>query len=151
MSNWFTGSGEVYTFDQIIEIIQEHAKSNGMVYVGTDSFKHKNQCIFSTAICLHDADGQAGGRYFIQRSKLKSSEFKQLITRITSEVQRSVEIGLELLHSCPKVKIELHLDVSSSEKDTKTSKFADMMIGYAKGSGFELALVYVANFNCETA
>ena len=30
-----------------------------------------------------------------------------------------------------------HLDVSSSEKDTKTSKFSDMLIGYAKGSGFE--------------
>ncbi len=54
-----------------------------------------------------------------------------------AEVQNSIDVGMELLHFCPQIKIELHLDVSSSQKNTKTSKFSDMLIGYAKGSGFD--------------
>ena len=38
---------------------------------------------------------------------------------------------------CPTIKVELHLDVSKSDRGEKTSKFSDMLIGYAKGSGFE--------------
>ena len=34
------------------------------------------------------------------------------------------------------IKKELHLDISPSDKKERTSRFADMMIGYAKGVGF---------------
>ncbi len=57
--------------------------------------------------------------------------------RITSEVQKSIDVGLKILSYCPQVKIELHLDISESDKNTKTSKFADMLVGYAKGIGFD--------------
>jgi len=53
------------------------------------------------------------------------------------EVQNSIDMGMKLLEFCPTIKIELHLDVSDSNKESRTSKFADMLIGYAKGSGFD--------------
>ena len=44
---------------------------------------------------------------------------------------------MKILELYPEAKIELHLDVSNTNKESKTSKFADMLIGYAKGSGFD--------------
>tara|TARA_R100000008_G_C3486667_1_gene116578 strand:- start:151 stop:621 length:471 start_codon:yes stop_codon:yes gene_type:complete len=137
MSEWFSGSGEVISFEDIVEIVKEHSESNGVVYVGSDSFLHKKQCVFSTAICLREAQGQSGGRYFIKRNKFKSNKFNILMTRITKEVQNSIDVGIKLLSCCPKVNIELHLDISDSDKNTKTSKFSDMLIGYARGNGFD--------------
>ena len=137
MSNWFTGSGKTIEFEEIVNIIESHSEQGGHVYVGSDSFLNKKDCTFSTAICLHAADGQSGGRYFIKRNKFDPKLYENLIQRITAEVKNSIDIGLKLIDLCPEIKIELHLDVSSSEKNTKTSKFSDMLVGYANGSGFE--------------
>ena len=38
---------------------------------------------------------------------------------------------------CPNIKIEIHLDVSASDKKAGTSHISDMLVGYAKGAGFE--------------
>lgn len=56
--------------------------------------------------------------------------------RILAEVQKSVELGLKLLELIPVLDIEIHLDVSASDKNNGTSKFADMLTGYATGAGF---------------
>ena len=134
---WYTGSGNTLTFEDIIEKLKNHSQKGGTVFVGTDSSVHRKKCTFSTAICLHGAEGQKGGRYFIKKSRVKAKEFPTLIQRITSEVQNSIDIGMKIMYHCPRVKIELHLDVSDSKKNEGTSKFSDMLIGYAKGSGFE--------------
>ena len=60
-----------------------------------------------------------------------------MFQRITEEVQKSVNTGLKLLTFCPKIDIELHLDVSPEHKGEGTSKFSKMLVGYAKGSGFD--------------
>jgi predicted RNase H-related nuclease YkuK (DUF458 family) len=136
MSEWFSGSGERVPFEDILTFVEQHSSRNGIVYVGCDSFLQKRVCIFSTAICLCNADGQAGGRYFIKKTKFRSDYFVSLLQRITAEVQDSISVGTRLLAHDPQTKIELHLDVSGPEKDNKTSRFADMMVGYVKGSGF---------------
>ena len=59
------------------------------------------------------------------------------MVRIMTEVQDSINIGMRLMYYCPEIDIELHLDVSGSEKNTKTSKFSDMLIGMARGNGFD--------------
>ena len=137
MNKWSTGSGEEISFEEILDIIGDHAAHNGEISVGTDSFLKKKECIFSTAICLYGADNQTGGRYFVKRNKIKKSTYKTLVQRITEEVQRSIEIGFKILEVHPVIDIELHLDVSESGKDKKTSKFSDMLVGYATGAGFE--------------
>jgi len=137
MNKWFTGGGRPIEFRKIIKIIKKHSNNNGTISVGTDSNVKKKKCVFSTAICLHAAHGQNGGRYFISRKNARSDNYSDLLQRITAEVQKSVELGLTLLEYCPTIKVELHLDVSKSDRGEKTSKFSDMLVGYAKGSGFE--------------
>ena len=137
MNKWFTGSGEEMSFKEILDIIGDHTSHNGEISVGTDSFLKKKECIFSTAICLYGADNQKGGRYFVKRNKIKKSTYKTLVQRITEEVQRSIETGFKILEVHPIIDIELHLDVSEPNKNKKTSRFADMLVGYATGAGFE--------------
>jgi len=134
---WRTGSGEEIEFQEIVRIVKDHSESNGRVYVGSDSFLRKKQCIFSTAICLCEGEKQMGGRYFIKKTKFKASEFKPLVRRITAEVENSIDVGMKILNHCPQVSIELHLDVSESDKNNGTSKMSEMLVGYAKGNGFE--------------
>ena len=136
MKEWFTGTGERYSFLEILEVIKNHNNNNGYLSVGTDSFIKQQNCIFSTAICLYGATGQAGGRYFVKRVIFKRKEYKTLLQRILAEVQNSVELGIKLLEFNPVLDIEIHLDISDSSKGHGTSKFADMLVGYAKGAGF---------------
>ena len=135
--DWFTGAGNYVTFEEIMTSVKKHSRSGGTVYIGSDSFLHKRECVFSTAICLRNASGQKGGRYFIKRTLFEAEKFSILMVRIMAEVQNSIDVGIRVLHYCPKINIELHLDVSSSKKNTKTSKFSDMLIGYTKGNGFD--------------
>jgi len=134
MSEWFTGSGERMSFDEIIEIIRKHNSQKGTVYVGTDSMITKAKCVFCTAICLL-GETEFTNRYFVKRINTEVEQFNTLLQRITMEVQDSIDMGLKIVDYCPDVKIELHLDISKSSH--KTAKFADMLIGYAKGSGFD--------------
>jgi len=134
---WRTGSGDIVSFDNILDIIKLHSDENGMVSVGSDSFIRKQECIFSTAICLYGADDQAGGRYFIRRITFKKKRFSTLLQRIMKEVQDSVEIGMALLEHNPIIDIDIHLDVSASDRQQATSRFSDMLVGYAKGAGFD--------------
>ena len=133
---WFTGSGDNILFEEILKIIKDHSSQGGTVYIGSDSMVHKQKCVFCTAICLI-GDTKESNRYFVRRTRSDAKEFKTLLQRITKEVQHSIDMGMRLLEYCPTIKIELHLDVSSTNKKSKTSKFADMLVGYAKGSGFD--------------
>lgn len=137
MNFWYTGSGKIIKFSHILDQIKMHTLKNGVVSVGTDSNVRKNKCVFSTAICLHGARNQNGARYFIMRNKISSKTYSTLLQRITTEVQKSVDLGLRLVESCPGIAIEIHLDVSGSDKKEGTSKFSDMLVGYARGSGFK--------------
>ena len=136
MSKWVTGSGQIVSFEEIVDIILEHRDNNGKISVGTDSFIKKQDCIFSLAICLYGADGQNGGRYFIKRTNIDKRRYPNLLQRILAEVQKSVEFSLKLLELIPVLDIEIHLDISDSHKNNGTSKFAEMLTGYAKGAGF---------------
>jgi len=134
---WFTGSGVSIEYEKIIEIINEYTKLGGVLSVGTDSHITKKVCIFSSAICLHGSGGHQGGRYFFKKESFKKSEFVSFSKRIIFEVQRSIELGAEILEYFPGMDIELHMDISSAEKNNKTSKLASMLIGYASGAGFK--------------
>jgi len=137
MTDWFTGSGDKISFEKIVDIILEHKKDNGKISVGTDSHVKKQDCIFSLAICLYDGDSQNGGRYFIKRTIINKKKYPNLLQRILAEVQKSVELGLKLLEIIPVLDIEIHLDVSGADKNNGTSKFTEMLTGYARGAGFD--------------
>ena len=68
---------------------------------------------------------------------VEKGKYDVLVARITEETNHSVQLGLRLMQMCPNLKIEIHLDVSASDKKEVTSQFSDMLIGFAKRAGFE--------------
>ena len=137
MSDWQSGSGNKISYSEIIELARDHSKKKGTIFIGTDSHVEKKQCIFSTVICFHGANDQIGGRYFYKKTRFTAFKFPTILERITLEVEKSVQLSLDLCEKCPEADIEIHLDISSSDKKEKTSSYADMLIGYARGVGFK--------------
>ena len=122
MSDWQSGSGNRISYSEIIELAKDHSRKKGTIFIGTDSHVEKKQCIFSTVICFHGASDQIGGRYFYKKTRFTAFKFPTILERITLEVEKSVQLSL---------------DISSSDKKEKTSSYADMLIGYARGVGFK--------------
>ena len=136
-TTWNTGSNDIIKFSDIIEQIKIHCKQNGTVYIGTDSFFIKNNCIFSTAICLYGADNQQGGRYFYTKTSLNKNKFPELSLRMIKEAENTINLANHIVELIPSAKLELHLDISPQEKNEGTSHLANMLVGYVKGSGYE--------------
>jgi predicted RNase H-related nuclease YkuK (DUF458 family) len=137
MDVWRTPNGKPLTLTEVFEEIKLHARNEGKIYIGTDSFIDKDRCAFATAICLHGASGQRGGKYFFRKVFYKRQNFSSLVQRIMREVQDSIETALFISEEVPTAKIELHLDISPAHKNNGTSNISDMLTGYAKASGFE--------------
>ena len=136
-TTWNTGSKDIIDFNDIIEQIKIHCNYNGTVYIGTDSFFIKDNCIFSTAICLYGADNQQGGRYFYVKTKLNKNQFPELSIRMIKEAESTITLANIIFEEVKGVKLELHLDISPQESKEGTSHLANMLIGYVKGSGYE--------------
>ena len=136
-AKWRCGNGKPITMESALVELRAHVAANGRIYIGTDSYIDKSRCAFATAICLHGADGQSGGKYFFRKVYLNRQNFPSLVQRILREVQDSIEIALTISEELPTAKIELHLDVSPSNKENGTSKISEMVTGYAKASGFD--------------
>ena len=139
-SEWHCSSGKDITFKELLNKVRSHVKQSGSIYIGTDSFLSKNKCTFASAICLHGADRQVGGKYFFRKVSFTREKFGGLVQRITQEVQQSIEIALMVTDNVPDAEIELHLDISPANKQNGTSQFADMLTGFAKGSGFNVKI-----------
>ena len=137
MDVWRTPNGKPLTLTEVFEEIKLHARNEGKIYIGTDSFIDKDRCAFATAICLHGASGQRGGKYFFRKVFYKRQNFSSLVQRIMREVQDSIETALFISEEVPTAKIELHLDISPDHKNNGTSKISEMVTGYAKASGFD--------------
>ena len=140
MELWNTGAGKQVEFKNVLEAVMDHSMRDGKVFIGTDSFVTKDKCIFATALCLHGAKEQQGGIYFFRRVKENKKRYTELGSRIMWEVQRSIDLGLLLHDFNSEIEIELHLDISPRESNFKTSRFADMMTGYARGAGFDFKI-----------
>jgi len=134
---WFAGSGQPTDFAQIIEAVEKHYFNNGTVYIGSDSQPHKGGCVLSSAIVLHGADEQKGGIYFVTREKILSKEMTVLVTRILAETERTIRIAHDIAHLFPDIKMEVHVDVSNTDRQNATSNLASMIVGYVTGNGFD--------------
>ncbi len=134
--SWISGSGDKKEFSEIVEVIKNSIANGSKIFIGTDSFKTKNKVNFATALCLFGGDTS---RYFFARDYVPKNKYDVLVTRITEEVRRSVELA-EYIMNTENVKaenIELHVDISPFNLKNGTSKFSDMLKGYVTGAGFE--------------
>ena len=79
---WRSGNGTPLSLADILEALRAHGEANGRIYIVTDSYIEKNKCAFATAICLHGAEGQRGGKYFFRKVYYKRQNFPSLVQRI---------------------------------------------------------------------
>ena len=138
--NWLTGSNLKTDFYEILKTIKEHTIKGAKIFIGTDSFISNKRVCFATAICLYGSP--LGGRYFFFKEKKHKNMYSALVSRITEETRRSLELACFLMdeYSIDTRLIELHLDVSPFSAGNATSKFSDMLKGYVQGYGFDFRL-----------
>ena len=137
---WITGSGQLLDFYEILNILKFHTLRGAKIFIGTDSFASHKEVCFASAICLYG--GEEPGRYFFSKEKLDKKLYSALVSRITEETRRSIEIACTLVdeYGFDIKKLELHLDVSPFSAGMGTSKFSEMLKGYVKGFGLEYRL-----------
>ena len=133
--NWITGSGNQISFPGLVSLLQLHVSKGAGIFIGSDSFISNRKTCFATAICLHG--GAKGSRYFFFRDFVPKNHFTNLVSRITEETRRSIEVACLLMdeHRFDPKTIELHMDVSPFTAGNGTSKYSDMLKGYVQGYG----------------
>ena len=136
MSNWYSGCGEEIDDASLSKEISQHIKAKGKIFIGSDSMIRGHGCVFASAICLHGADSQKGGKYFFNRKEEKSKSYKSLQARIMKEVEKSINIGLKLLEEYPNAEIEIHMDVGTTKK-SQTRGLVETLRGWATSVGFK--------------
>ena len=138
--DWITGSGNHVVFSDVISLVQEYVNCGSKIFIGSDSFVSGKETCFATTLCLHG--GTYGGRYFFYKESLPKNMHKLLVTRITEETRRSIELAEILMtsHNFRCEDMELHLDVSPFNANNGTSRLSDMMKGYVQGYGLSCRL-----------
>ena len=138
--NWVTGSNRDIDFYELLNLSREYILKGSKLFIGSDSFISKQKICFATALCLHG--GEMGGRYFFFKDFVPKNQYSNLVSRITEETRRSVEIAAMLMdeYNFEPSSIELHLDVSPFGANNGTSKYSDMLKGYVQGFGVDYRL-----------
>lgn len=138
--NWVTGSDAEIDFYDLLNLSREYILKGSKLFIGSDSFISKEKICFATALCLHGGD--MSGRYFFFKDFVPKTQFVNLVSRITEETRRSVEIASMLMeeYGVEPSNIELHLDVSPFSANNGTSKYSDMLKGYVQGFGIDYRL-----------
>jgi predicted RNase H-related nuclease YkuK (DUF458 family) len=137
---WVTGSDSEIDFYDLLRLTRQYVQKGAKVFIGSDSFISQQKVCFASAVCLHG--GEEGGRYFFYKDFVPKSHYSQLVTRITEETRRSVEIACLFMdeYKFDPSSIELHLDVSPFGANNGTSKYSDMLKGYVQGFGVDYRL-----------
>jgi predicted RNase H-related nuclease YkuK (DUF458 family) len=138
--NWVTGSEKQIDFYDLLRLTRDYVRNGAKIFIGSDSFISKDKVCFASAVCLHGGDD--GGRYFFYKDFLFKSQYTQIVTRITEETRRSVEIACLFMneYNINPTSIELHLDVSPFGTNNGTSRYSDMLKGYVQGFGVDYRL-----------
>ena len=89
--NWVTGGNKQIDFYDLLRLTRKYVQKGSKIFIGSDSFISRDKVCFASAVCLHG--GEENGRYFFFKDFLPKPQFSQLVTRITEETRRSVEIA----------------------------------------------------------
>lgn len=136
---WYNATGVHVSSDEITQIIRDHVNLGGRIFIGCDSNVVGTCCTYATAIVLYNENERRGGRYFFNRNRTQIALRSSLRTRLMTEADMSILLGIELQEEFPEARIEIHLDVSQ-RKENLSNGVADQVAGYAKAAGFECKL-----------
>ena len=132
---WFSGSGNPFNFNDIVEDIRVNISNGIEIHVGSDSDPNGENFAFVTGIAL--VFPGSGGRYYWYRKRINSKKFPNLTTRLQTEVLHSLNTAAELKNEFPLQDIRIHVDCSPDPK-TASGKFAPQLKAYASCSGFSV-------------
>ena len=140
---WLTGSGKKVIFKDILNILYEFCDNDEhVIFVGTDSFRDSTNFVYTTAICLICKESNYHCRYFYKKSKIKNVDKKKddLFIRLFKETDDSIETAHKIRDYLSYANIEVHLDISNENTNTRTAKWASSLTGIVAGNGFDFKL-----------
>lgn len=123
----------IISYDDLKRELSLDVNSNADIAVGSDSQVLTNHTSFVTTICIH-YPGRGGKFYFI-KNRESSRLFPSMRLRIMNEVFLSIEAANDIDEMISR-KVEVHIDIGSEERVSKTSKFCKEFIGIVNASGF---------------
>lgn len=113
--------------------VRDNSQQGQAVEVGCDSLQVGLYTDFVVVVVILTPG--KGGRVAYCREKI--SRIKDLRQRLLAEVQRSINVGLELAQVAPKLTI--HIDANSQEQHM-SSRWVEELAGYCVGMGFRAVI-----------
>jgi predicted RNase H-related nuclease YkuK (DUF458 family) len=123
----------VISYDDLQKELSLDSESGADIAVGSDSQVLPNHISFVTTICIHYPG--RGGKFFFVKNREASRLFPNMRLRIMNEVFLSIEAANDIEEMISK-KVEVHVDIGSEERVSKTSRFCKEFIGIVNSSGF---------------
>jgi predicted RNase H-related nuclease YkuK (DUF458 family) len=121
------------SYDDFQKELSLDSESGADIAVGSDSQVLPNHISFVTTICVHYPG--RGGKFFFVKNREASRLFPNMRLRIMNEVFLSIEAANDIEEIISK-KVEVHVDIGSEERVSKTSRFCKEFIGIVNSSGF---------------
>jgi predicted RNase H-related nuclease YkuK (DUF458 family) len=121
------------SYDDFQKELSLDSESGADIAVGSDSQVLPNHISFVTTICIHYPG--RGGKFFFVKNREASRLFPNMRLRIMNEVFLSIEAANDIEEMISK-KVEVHVDIGSEERVSKTSRFCKEFIGIVNSSGF---------------
>ena len=121
------------SYDDFQKELSLDSESGADIAVGSDSQVLPNHISFVTTICVHYPG--RGGKFFFVKNREASRLFPNMRLRIMNEVFLSIEAAHDIEEIISK-KVEVHVDIGSEERVSKTSRFCKEFIGIVNSSGF---------------
>ena len=123
----------IISYDDLKRELSLDINSDVNIAVGSDSQVLPKHISFVTTICVHFTG--RGGKFYFVKSKQSSRLFPNMRLRIMNEVFLSIEAANDIDEMISR-KAEVHVDIGSEERVSKTSKFCKEFIGIVNASGF---------------
>lgn len=124
----------IISFDDFKEEVSVEDNSDAQIAIGSDSQVLSDYISFVTTICIHYPG--RGGKFFYIKDRVNKKSFPTMHLRIMNEVFLSIEAANDLNQIIRK-KAEVHIDVGSEEKGSKTSKYSKQFIGIVNSYGYQ--------------
>ena len=135
---WVCPGGDQLSPEDFMEKAKELITKGSSVYVGTDSMRRGDNCIFVTVIAFHNNSAKIA-RYFYKKFRSENCEYRNLKNKITEEVNLSVQAAQKVNEFSPDTPIELHVDIGKN-KENKTRIMMSMVSGWVRGMGYDLKI-----------
>jgi len=127
-------SGEEISYNEFIKLVKEMKNLGLNLYIGTDSQEFPNSTVMVTCIVFHKTGlNRSAIIYF--KDKVKNNFFHSLRDRMFAEAMISLQAAMEISEFYSD-DIEIHLDVGSNEKLSKTFKFKNELERLVLAQGY---------------